>query len=123
MKRERTKPPREPGHGAADRQRGAWSIMPSSMIRKSIWGVTAIAVVALLILATLPWIASTRIVRDRIALELSAWSGYRVELASGPEIQIWPIFKAVLSGVSLSDWDDKSRRPVLDAETIELELS
>src|SRR5262249_16435781 len=42
---------------------------------------------------------------------------------SGPDIQIWPTFKAVLSGVSLSDWDDKSRRPVLDAETVELELS
>ena len=54
---------------------------------------------------------------------MSAWSGYRVELASAPEIQIWPTFKAVLSDVRLSDWDDAGRRPVLDAERVELELS
>jgi AsmA protein len=54
---------------------------------------------------------------------MSAWSGYRVELGAAPEIQIWPTFKAVLSDVSLSDWDDSNRRPVLDAESIELELS
>ena len=29
----------------------------------------------------------------------------------------------VLSDVSLSDWDDTDRRPVLDAESVELELS
>jgi AsmA protein len=97
--------------------------MPSSMIRKSIWGITAIAVIALAIVAALPWLASTRIVRDRIALEMSAWSGYRVELANAPEIQIWPTFKAVLRDVSLSDWDDANHRPVLDAERVEVELS
>jgi AsmA protein len=97
--------------------------MPASLIRKSIWGVTAVAVITILVVAALPLIASTRIVQDRIALEMSAWSGYRVELANAPEIQIWPTFKAVLYDVSLSDWDDAQRRPVLDAERIELELS
>ena len=86
-------------------------------------GLTAIAAVAVLIVAALPMIASTRIVHDRIALEMSAWSGYRVDLATAPEIEIWPSFKAVLNDVSLSDWDDESRRPVLDAERVELELS
>jgi AsmA protein len=97
--------------------------MPSSMIRRSIWGVTAIALIAVLVVAALPWIASTRIIQDRIALELSVWSGYRVELASAPEVHIWPTFKAVLNDVSLSDWDDSAHRPVLDAESVELELS
>ena len=97
--------------------------MPASMIRKSIWGLIAAAIIAAVIVAILPLIASTRIVQDRIALEMSAWSGYRVELGAAPDIQIWPSFKAVLNDVSLSDWEDASRRPVLDAETVELELS
>lgn len=97
--------------------------MPVSLIKKGIWAVTAVAVIAILVLAALPMIASTRIVRDRITLEMSAWSGYRVELADAPDLQIWPTFKAVLSDVRFSDWDDSERRPVLDAERVELELS
>ena len=97
--------------------------MPSSLIRKSIWGVIAVAIIAGLTVAALPMIASTRIVRDRIAMEMSAWSGYRVELANAPEIKVWPSFRAILHDVSLSDWDDPARRPVLDAESVELELS
>lgn len=96
--------------------------MPASLVRKTIWGVTAVAAIVILIVAMLPLIASTRIVRDRIALEMSAWTGYRVELAETPEIQVWPTFKAVLNDVSLSDWEAE-RRPVLDAERVELELS
>ncbi len=81
------------------------------MIRKSIWWLSAIAAIAVLIVAALPMIASTRIVQDRIALEMSAWSGYRVDLAAAPEIEIWPSFKAVLSDVRLSDWEDESHQP------------
>lgn len=99
------------------------SKMPASAIRKSIWAATAVVVLVALTVAILPMIASTRIVQDRIALEMSAWSGYRVELGSAPDIQIWPSFKAVLSDVSFSDWDDPDHRPVLDAESAELELS
>src|SRR5262245_22388218 len=127
MIRERTKPLtiRSPGcrPRRLDLNHGERSDMPSSIIRKSIWGVTAITVIVLVVVAALPWIASTRLVRDRIALEMSALGGYRVELASAPEVQIWPTFKAVLKDVSLSDWDDQQHRPVLDAESIELELS
>ena len=93
------------------------------MIRKSVWWLSAIAAIAVAIVAALPMIASTRIVQDRIALEMSAWSGYRVELADAPEIEIWPSFKAVLSDVRLSDWEDEAHRPVLEAESVELELS
>lgn len=104
-------------------QRGEWSDMPSSIARKSIWGIIVVAAIAVIVVAALPWIASTRLVRDRIALEMSALSGYRVELANAPEVHIWPTFRAVLNDVSLSDWDDPGRRPVLDAESVELELS
>jgi AsmA protein len=97
--------------------------MPSSIVRKSIWGITIVAAIVVLVVAALPWIASTRLVRDRIALEMSALSGYRVELASAPDVHIWPTFSAVLNDVSLSDWDDPDRNPVLDAESVELELS
>ena len=97
--------------------------MPSSIVRKSIWGIIVVAAIVVLVVAALPWIASTRLVRDRIALEMSALSGYRVELASGPDVHIWPTFRAVLNDVSLSDWDDPEKRPVLDAESVELELS
>ena len=97
--------------------------MPATAVRKSIWAATAFVVLVTLTVALLPMIASTRIVQDRIALEMSAWSGYRVELGSAPDIQIWPSFKAILSDVSLSDWDDPDHRPVLDAESVELELS
>src|SRR5215813_5490342 len=118
MIRERSKS-REQGLTTASHFLGVRSIMPASMIRKSIWSVAAVAILAVLIVAMLPLIASTRIVQDRIALEMSAWSGYRVELGAAPEIQIWPTFRAVLNDVSLSDWDDTSHRPVLEAESID----
>src|SRR6187551_3046041 len=104
-----------PDRGGAS-ARGNWEDMPTSTIRKSIWWLSAIAAIVALIVAALPMIASTRIVQDRIALEMSAWSGYRVDLASAPEIEIWPSFKAILNDVRLSDWDDQTHQPVLDAE-------
>ena len=41
----------------------------------------------------------------------------------GAQIEIWPSFKAILNDVRLSDWDDETHQPVLDAESVELELS
>lgn len=96
--------------------------MPSSLVKKGIWAAAAIAVAAFLILAALPFIASTQIVRDRIAIEMSAWSGYRVELGSAPDIEFWP-FRAILDNVTLSGWSDPSRKPVVVAERVEVELS
>ena len=39
-----------------------------------------------IVLAAVPYVASTRIVRDRIAFEIGAWSGYRVEIGAPPTI-------------------------------------
>lgn len=96
--------------------------MPSKIIRKGIWVIAALAVASGVALMALPFIASTQIVRDRIAIEMSAWSGYRVELGGAPDIEVWP-FRAILSNVTLSGWSDPERKPVIVAERVEIELS
>lgn len=96
--------------------------MPKNMFKKGIWAFAALAVAAVLMLAALPFIASTQIVRDRIAIEMSAWSGYRVELGGTPDIEIWP-FRAILTNVTLSGWGDLERKPVIVAERVEIDLS
>jgi AsmA protein len=98
--------------------------MASSLVRKSLWFAGGIVVALALFLAALPYLASTQIVRDRIALELSAWSGYRVSLGGGtPEIDVWPSFQAHFSDVSFSTWSDATHTPVLSAERVDVELS
>ncbi|UDL92143.1 hypothetical protein LGH82_13475 [Mesorhizobium sp. PAMC28654] len=58
--------------------------MPSSLIRRGIWAIGAAVIVAVLVVAALPLIASTRIVRDRIAWEMSVerLQGHHRRLAS-----------------------------------------
>jgi len=98
--------------------------MASSLVRKGLWVAGGVVVALALFLAALPYLASTQIVRDRIALELSAWSGYRVSLGGGtPEIDVWPSFQAHFSDVSFSTWSDASHTPVLSAERVDVELS
>lgn len=96
--------------------------MASNLARYGLWIVGGMLVIAAALIAALPYIASAQIVRDRIALEVSAWSGYRVELGAAPEIEVWP-FRAVLREVVLSGWFDPDRRPVITAETVEIDLS
>lgn len=76
-----------------------------------------------LVAAALPWIASTQIVRGRIASELSAWTGYDVRLGAAPDIEIWPRFRAVLDNVALSQDGDASAPAVMQADRVEIELS
>lgn len=97
--------------------------MPSPMVKRSIWALGGAVIVLAIGLALLPWAASTQIVRDRVALEMSAWSGYRVEIGSAPELDVFPVFRATLNNVTLSDWQDADRRPVIEAERVEIELS
>ena len=59
-------------------------VMPSITVRKTIWAAAGIALVAVLLIAALPLIASTQLVRDRIAQEMGLWSGYRVILGDAP---------------------------------------
>lgn len=96
--------------------------MPSSATRKGVWALLAGLALLALLAAALPLVASTQIVRDRIAHEMSAWSGFRVELGEAPEIRIWP-FRAILSNVTLSEWSGESKLPVIQAERVEIDLS
>ncbi|QDZ01667.1 AsmA family protein [Nitratireductor mangrovi] len=97
--------------------------MPSRAARRSIWifGICVLALIALL--AAIPYVASTQIVRNRIAHEIGSWTGYRVELLGNPRIDVWPTFRAVLHDVAFKEWSDPDDPPVLQAERIELELS
>jgi len=105
---------------AADTKRGK---MPSPWIWRAIWAAGVALIVATLAFAALPYVASTRIVRDRIAWEMSAWSGFRVAIDGAPKIEIWPQFRAILTDVTLSKWTDTTNAPVVQAERVEVELS
>lgn len=97
--------------------------MPSTLIRKAVWAIVAAIIVVALAFSALPYFASTRIVRDRIAWEMSAWSGFRVAIDGAPQIQIWPKFSAVLTDVTLSEWTETDQPPVIEAERVEIDLS
>jgi len=97
--------------------------MSQGLAKKTIWA-AAIAVVLgiFVIFIGLPFVASTQIVRDRIAQQMTAWTGYRVSIDDAPDVHVWPTFRAVLKDVRLQSWTDTSE-PVLEAEEIEVDLS
>lgn len=97
--------------------------MPSPLFRRSIWAIVGVAVLIVITVAAVPFIASTKIVKDRIAFEMSAWSGFRVSIDGTPDIEIWPVFRATLTDVTLTDWEDEGGSPVIEAERVEIELS
>lgn len=97
--------------------------MSSVFIRRSLLAIGFAVVVAAFALVALPYFASTRIVRDRIAWEMSAWSGFRVAIDGTPQIQVWPKFQAILTDVTLSKWSQPDSPPVIDAERVEIDLS
>lgn len=97
--------------------------MPSKTAKRTIWIIAGLAVFALVFIASIPYVASTQIVRNRIASELSAWSGYRVVLRGIPRIHVWPSFHAELADVSLQEWGRPDAPPVLRSERITIELS
>jgi AsmA protein len=97
--------------------------MPSPLFKRSIWAITGLVVLIAATVAAVPFIASTQIVKDRIAFEMSAWSGFRVSIEGTPDIEIWPVFRATLTDVTLTDWEDEQGSPVIEAERVEIELS
>jgi len=97
--------------------------MPSVTVRRSIWALAAAIVLAGAVFAATPYIASTRIVRDRIAAEISAWSGFKVDIGAPPEIEVWPRLRTVLTNVTFSDRDAPSAGAVGKVERMEIELS
>lgn len=97
--------------------------MSSSAVRTGILALLGAAGLVLLVLALLPAIASTQLVRDRIAQELSAWSGYQVTLVGRPHIEVWPGFKARLDDVRFGEWQKPGEPPVLTVDRIDIDLS
>ncbi len=97
--------------------------MPSKAARRTIWTLVITGLVLLALVALIPWVASTQIVRNRIAQEMGAWSGYRVQLGSAPHIDVWPSFRAVLNDVTFTAWNQPDAPPVLYTERIEVDLS
>jgi uncharacterized protein involved in outer membrane biogenesis len=78
--------------------------------------------VVVALIAVIPFVASTQIVRDRIAFELSALSGYRVSMGRAPEITVWPTFGAHLEEVQLREWGSGDGPPVMEAERVEIDM-
>ena len=97
--------------------------MQGRVVKRAIIGFAVLIAVGAALVLALPWIASTQIVRDRIAYELSAWSGYRVQLGQAPRIDVWPTFSAHLSNVALYEWGSNDSRPVLEAERVDIDMS
>ncbi len=92
-------------------------------VRKGLAALAALVLLGLLAVSVLPWVASTQIVRDRIAYELSLWSGYRVSLGEAPVLDVWPGFTATLNDVAFHEWAGDGKPPVLEAERLEIVLS
>jgi AsmA protein len=100
-----------------------WEIMPAPLVKRAIWTVAAICVALAVVAASLPFVASTQLVRARITQELSERTGYRVTLGDAPDLVIWPSFKAILNDVSFRRHGADDGPPVLAAERLEARLS
>lgn len=94
-----------------------------STARKGLIALGGLLLLAVAAYMSLPWIASTQIVRDRITTQLSLWSGYRVSIGGAPILDVWPGFKATLNDVAFHEWADTSKQPVLEADRLDVSLS
>lgn len=96
--------------------------MPQPAVKRLIWLGGAAIALAVALLVALPFIASTQIVRDRIAQELSHWSGYQVTLGAETSIEVWPVVTAHLTDVTFSEFGG-SGRPVARVDRIDAALA
>ena len=97
--------------------------MPSVTVRRSIWALAAAIALAGAVFVATPYVASTRIVRDRIAAEIGAWSGYKVDIGAPPAIEVWPRLRTVLTNVTFSDRNAPAAGAIGKVERMEIELS
>jgi len=81
------------------------------------------AAAAATLLAVVPFIVSTDAIRIRVAQEISAWTGYSVELKQAPRLKVFPVLRASLNGVTLSKLTDQGQKPLMSADRIDVELS
>lgn len=97
--------------------------MPSRFAKRSLTTLAVLVLASAGFVVALPFIASTQIVRDRIAQEFGNWTGYRVTLGGAPTIDVWPTIRAELPNVVLSGWGAGDAPPVLTSEKVEIDLS
>ena len=81
-----------------------------------------LVIVGVAIFLLLPLVVSTDAIRIRLAQDLSAWTGYNVQLREAPHLDLFPYPKASLSGVTLTPMNDEAA-PLMEAERIEVDLS
>ena len=96
-----------------------WPRFMRLIIAVIILGAAAVAT----LLAVIPFIVSTDAIRIRVAQEISAWTGYSVELREAPRLRVFPVLRASLDGVTLSKLSDPGAKPFMSANRIEIELS
>lgn len=86
-------------------------------------GVIAIVMLAVVAIAlALPVLVSTDAIRIRLAQDLSAWTGYNVQLRDAPHLDLFPYPQASLSGITLTPMADDAA-PLMEAERIVVDLS
>lgn len=81
-----------------------------------------LVVVSAAMFLLLPALVSTDAIRIRLAQDLSAWTGYNVQLREAPHLDLFPYPKASLSGVTLTPMNDDTA-PLMEAQRIEVDLS
>jgi len=86
-------------------------------------GVAIVIVVVMVasLLLTAPYLVSTDSIRIRLAQDLSAWTGYNVQLREPPHLSFFPSFEASLTGVVLNR--PQSGAPLMEAQRIDVDLS
>lgn len=92
------------------------------LIRAVLAVITLLAILVVGVLAALPYIVSTDSIRLHLAQNISAWTGYSVEIRQPPRMSFFPVFRASLSEVTLSKMGD-TNAPFMTAERIEVEMS
>ncbi|MCC0028783.1 MAG: AsmA family protein [Brucellaceae bacterium] len=96
--------------------------MSSSPLRLGLIIALSTVLLIAVMVASIPLLVSTSLIRDRLAAELSDAIGYRIILREAPEISVFPRLNATLRGISVSDWSDASARPVMDADAVSVDL-
>ncbi len=75
------------------------------------------------VLVALPSLVSTDLIRERLAQEISNWTGYSVEASQEPHISFFPTFTASMGNVTIRNPWATEGQPFMQAERIEVDLS
>jgi AsmA protein len=75
-----------------------------------------------ILVAALPLLVSTAPIKLRIANELSSKIGYRIDLRGNTEVSVFPVLRARLHDVVVSDWRDPRARPLVEAAIVDVDL-